>query len=147
MLRNSRDRTSVSDPHWFQCRSGSGSSNLGECEYGSGSGSGFWIRIQGFDEQNWKNLQLKKILFGSKLQFTDPQASMHKATGKAVIPQKRTFSFRKLVVSPLFSIFEGHFCPHRSWSGSSRPKSMQIHGDPAHKSKKLKYIVVTKHNN
>ncbi len=74
---------------------------------------------------------------------------MLKATGEAVSPQKRTFSFRKLVVSPPFSIFAGHFCPPRSGSGSSRPKSMQIHGDPdpAHKSEKLNYNRLTKHDN
>ncbi len=54
------------------------------------------FRIQGFDDQELKKIQLEKIyiFLDQKLQFTYPWISVKdaQAIGEAFSPQKRTFS-------------------------------------------------------
>jgi hypothetical protein len=51
---------SVKDPYWSQCGSRSGSSILGQCVSGCGSGSGSRSRV--FMLKNFKKLRMKKKL-------------------------------------------------------------------------------------
>ncbi len=75
--------------------------------------------------KNWEKFTTEKklIFFDQKLQYTYSSLGLHKgrfhATEEVIIPQKRTSSTSKLY-------FCGLFCPPGSWSGSSRPKWMQI---------------------
>jgi hypothetical protein len=65
---------SVSDPHWFQCRSrcGSGSKTLGSNGSECGSGSGTRSRV--LMTKNLKKFTAEKkfAFFDEKLQFTNP---------------------------------------------------------------------------
>ncbi len=54
-------KTSVSDPHWFHCGSGYGSSLLGQCGSRSGSGSRVLISKNFTKNYRWKNLFSSKI--------------------------------------------------------------------------------------
>ncbi len=86
----------------FQC--GSGSSILGQG--GSGSEQGlWWPKIE-------QNLQLKKVCFDQKLQFTyNLKLGLHKGRPsyiKVFSPQKRTSSTSKHEISSLF-LFDGVF--------------------------------------
>jgi hypothetical protein len=88
------------------------------------------IQIQGCDDQNLENLQLKfcKLFFDQKLQFTFyPEASIKavQATGDVFIPHKRTSSTSKLEFSSLLWVILALLDPDpysQCGSGSSRPK-------------------------
>jgi hypothetical protein len=63
------------------------------------------IQIQGFDDQNWKKINLTKnfIFIFFQFQFTYPKASTKEvqATREVFISRKITFSITKLVISSL----------------------------------------------
>jgi hypothetical protein len=62
------DNTSVADLHWFYC--GSGSSILGQC--GSGFGSGTMVMMT---ELKLKKITAEKIFFYQKLKYIYPKPS------------------------------------------------------------------------
>ncbi len=87
-------------------------------ESGSGSSisseSGSWSRV--LMTKNWKKYSWKKnILFWI---YSSASLNNAQATGEAFSPQKSTSSTSKHELSSFFSIFECHFCPPVSGSGS-----------------------------
>jgi hypothetical protein len=110
------EKASVVDPHWFQCGSGSGSTIVRQCGYGSRV---WWPKIVIFVDK--KNSFFIKNSFLSRPPWR--RSKLHENPSAL----KRTFNVSKKEISSLFSVFVGHFCPPGSSSSLSRFK---INGDP-----------------
>jgi hypothetical protein len=104
-------KTSIMNPQWFQC--GSGSSILGQCKSGFSSGSGSGSRV--LMTKICKNFQLKILLFFyQKFQLIYPSMTDVQDTGEASVPQKSTGTLHRAlqnmkVLKFFYSIFVGRF--------------------------------------